>query len=153
MINSKTLLLLLSFIILLYSQTFFPNTCSTNSLLNKLATGVINLNPQDTYNNGANKDYYVDLTKNQFAAIDVLGYAFALSGFQTPCGQPYYTLSIDKVYFDNQNTRMRIIANFKNSISANNGTITSWNLVTFTYIVVSRSFSTASSSDIWASTA
>jgi hypothetical protein len=91
-----TLLLVLGAV---YTQTSFPGTCSNNSLIPRLATGTINLNPVDTYNNGANKDFYRDLSPNQFLTTDVLGYAFAISGFQTNCSQTYYTLVVDKVYF------------------------------------------------------
>jgi hypothetical protein len=107
----------------------------------------------DTYNSGANKDYYQDLSNAQFQTTDVLGYGFALSGFQTNCGQSYYTLTIDKVDFENQNTRMRIVVNFLNPSSVGTSkVITKWNLVTFTYIVVSRNFD-GQYSTIWATTA
>jgi hypothetical protein len=128
------------------AQTNFRNTCQNASLIPKLATGLIHLNPLDTYNNGANKDYYQDLSLAQFAAIDVLGYGFSLSGFQTGCSNTFYTLIVDKVTFENQNTRMRIVVNFRNP---GDGSITTWNLVSFTYIVVSRNLNGAYS-DIWA---
>lgn len=130
-------------------QTNFRNNCQNASLIPKLATGLIHLNPLDTYNNGANKDYYQDLSLAQFAAIDVLGYGFALSGFQTGCTNAFYTLIVDKVAFENQNTRMRIVVNFRNP---GDGTITTWNLVSFTYIVVSRNLNGAYS-DVWATIA
>ena len=63
------------------AQTNFQNTCQSEALIDRLATGLINLNPLDTYNNGANKDYYRDLTINQFTKDDVMGFGFALSGF------------------------------------------------------------------------
>lgn len=66
-------------------------------MLPRLATGVIHLNPLDTYNAGANKDFYRDLSSALFYTTDVLGYGFALSGFQANCGQDYYTLVIDQV--------------------------------------------------------
>jgi hypothetical protein len=44
---------------------------------------------------------------------------------------------------------MRIVVNFRNT---NDGTITKWTLVTFTYIVVSRNLNGAYS-DIWATVA
>ena len=129
------------------AQTNFNTTCQDDSLIPLLATGTINLNPLDTYNNGANKDYYQSLALAKFAAIDVLGYGFSLTGFQTTCSNPYYTLIIDKVAFENQNTRMRIVVNFRNP---GDGTVTLWNLVSFSYIVVSRNFA-GTYSDIWAS--
>lgn len=131
------------------AQTNFRNTCQNVSLIPKLATGLITLNPLDTYNNGANKDYYQDLSLAKFATVDVLGYGFALTGFQTGCTNAFYTLIIDKVTFENQNTRMRIVVNFRNPAD---GTITTWNLVSFTYIVVSRNLNGAYS-DIWATVA
>lgn len=149
MSSCKALLLSLLLVTLVYSQVAFNNTCANNSLIPLLATGSINLNPLDTYNNGANKDYTKDLSIAKFQPVDVLGYAFALSGFQTACGQSFYALVIDKVTFENQNTRMRIVVNFRNT---NDGTITKWSLVTFTYIVVSRNLNGAYS-NIWATVA
>ena len=81
MFKSKGFILCLLLVSLALAQTDFKNTCQSASLINKLATGKINLNPLDTYNQGANKDYYQDLTLNQFSTIDVLGYAFAINGF------------------------------------------------------------------------
>lgn len=81
------------------AQTNFNNTCQKDSLLPLLATGTINLNPLDTYNNGANKDYYQSLSLAQFSSVEVLGYGFALTGFQTGCSNNYYTLIIDNVDF------------------------------------------------------
>ena len=75
----------------------------------------------------------------------MLGYGFALSGFETSCDNDFYTLIIDKVEFLNENTRMRIVVNFRNP---SGGAITRWNMVTFTYIVVSRYLS-GTFSDIW----
>jgi hypothetical protein len=72
-------------------------SCTNNSSLPLLATGVINLNPLDTYNSGANKDFYKDLAIANFNSIDVLGYAFALAGFQVSSLQKYYALSVDIV--------------------------------------------------------
>jgi EamA domain-containing membrane protein RarD len=95
----KKVLLCLALASLVLAQTNFKNTCQKNSMLPLLATGVINLNPLDTYNAGANKGFYQDLSSAQFQTTDVLGYGFALSGFQAGCGQSYYTLVIDKVDF------------------------------------------------------
>lgn len=143
--------LFLSFFImsLVFGQTDFKNTCQNSSLIPLLATGVINLNPMDTFNAGANKAYYQDLSLAKFTAVDVLGYAFALSSFQTTCTQTFYALAVDVVEFQNQNTRMRIVVNFR---STNLNIITKWTQVTFTYIVVSR-FLNGAYSDIWATVA
>lgn len=146
MYSEKGLLICLILLATVMGQTNFRNTCQNESLIPKLATGLIHLNPLDTYNNGANKDYYQDLSLAQFATIDVLGYGFSLTGFQTGCNNAFYTLIIDKVIFENQNTRMRIVVNFRNP---GDGTITTWNLVSFTYIVVSRNLN-GDYSDIWA---
>ena len=146
---NKGLLVLFVLLGLALAQTNFNNQCQNDSLIPKLATGLINLNPFDTFNNGANKDYYQDLRLAQFAAIDVLGHGFSLTGFQTTCGRSFYTLVIDKVQFENQNTRMRIVVNFRNPAD---GSITLWNMVSFTYIVVSRNLNGAYS-DIWATVA
>ena len=149
MYSAKGLLICLILLGTAYAQTDFKNTCQSASLLPKLATGVINLNPLDTYNNGANKDYYKDLSLAGFEAIDVLGYGFSLTGFQTTCGNAFYTLIIDKVNFENQNKRMRIVVNFRNPAD---GTVTRWDMVSFTYIVVSRNFD-GTYSNIWATIA
>lgn len=147
------LLVAILLITTVYSQTNFRNTCQNSSLLPLLATGAVNLNPLDTYNSGANKNYYVDISLAQFQTVDVLGYGFALSGFQANCGQSYYTLVVDKVAFENQNTRMRITVNFLNpSTFATSTVITNWNFVSFTYIVVSRNFQNTFT-NIWATTA
>lgn len=151
--SCKKVLLLVLLATLALAQTNFNNSCQSDSMLPLLATGVINLNPMDTYNAGSNKDFYRDLSSAQFQTTDVLGYGFALSGFQANCAQSYYTLIIDKVQFENQNTRMRIVVNFLNPSSIGTSTnVTRWNLVTFTYIVVSRNFG-GSSTTIWATTA
>ena len=120
-------------------------------MIPQLATGLINLNPLDTYNNGANKDYYQDLSWNNFTTSDFLGYGFALSGFETACTNSanFFSLVIDEVVFENQNTRMRIVVDFRDPGS---GAITVWTMVSFTYIVVSRNMNGAYS-DIWATVA
>ncbi len=81
------------------AQTDFKNNCQTASLLPLLATGTINLNPLDTFNNGANKDYYQSLSLAKFAVDEVLGYGFSLTGFQTGCSNSYYTLIVENVNF------------------------------------------------------
>lgn len=73
------------------------STCAQSASLGLLATGTLSLNPLDSYNNAASKDYISDLSGGQFQPVDVLGYAFALTGMQFDCGQPYYTLAIDVV--------------------------------------------------------
>ena len=136
---------------LVLGQTDFKNTCQSESLINRLATGLINLNPLDTYNNGANKDYYQDLTLAAFTNNDYLGYGFSLSGFETTCTNTanFFSLVVDEVVFENQNTRMRIVVDFRDPGS---GSITSWTMVSFTYIVVSR-FLNGAYTDIWATVA
>lgn len=131
------------------AQTNFNNTCQNDSLIYRLATGTINLNPLDTYNNGANKDYYQSLSLAQFYTTDVLGYGFSLTGFQTSCSNTYYTLIVDKIAFENENTRMRVVVNFRNP---GDGSITLWTMVSFSYIVVSRNLNGAYS-DVWATIA
>ena len=128
------------------AQTKFNNDCETDSIIPKLATGLINLNPLDTYNNGAKKDYYQDLSLAQFSLNDVLGSAFALSGFETSCTSPYYSLVVEEIIFQDQNSRMRIVVDFRNP---GDGTVTTWTMVSFTYLVVSRNLNGAYS-DIWA---
>ena len=136
---------------LVLGQTDFKNTCQSESLIDRLATGLINLNPLDTYNNGANKDYYQDLSINKFTNNDFLGYGFSLTGFETACTNSanFFSLVVDEVVFENQNSRMRIVVDFRDPGS---GSITSWTMVSFTYIVVSR-FLNGAYSDIWATVA
>ena len=151
MIKSTGLIVCLCLIGLTLGQTNFQNTCQTDSMFPLLATGLIHLNPLDTYNNGAKKDYYQDLTFNNFTVNDYLGYGFSLTGFETTCTNSanFFSLVIDEVVFENQNKRMRIVVDFRDPGS---GAITAWTMVSFTYIVVSRNFNGAYS-DIWASVA
>ena len=134
-----------------FAQTDFKNTCQTDSLLPLLATGLITMDIFDSSNGGANKDVYRDLTLSKFTKTEVLGFAFALTAFDGPCGQPYYTLVIDKVEFQNDNTRMRVVVNYRSTIIGVPQVLTRWTKVSYTYIVVSRTFSGAYS-DIWANT-
>ena len=134
-----------------FAQTDFKNTCQTDSLLPLLATGLITMDIFDSSNSGANKDVYRDLTLSKFTKTEVLGFAFALTAFDGPCGQPYYTLVIDKVEFQNDNTRMRVVVNYRSTIIGVPQVLTRWTKVSYTYIVVSRTFSGAYS-DIWANT-
>jgi hypothetical protein len=151
--SCKKLLLCVVLACLVLAQTNFRNSCQSNSMLPLLATGIVHLNPLDTFNAGSNKNYYQDLSTAQFQTTDVLGYGFALSGFQANCAQTFYTLVVDKVDFENQNTRMRLVINFLNPSAVGTSTvITRWNMVTFTYLVVSRNFAGAFST-IWATTA
>ena len=94
----KSLLVGLLLLVCALAQTNFNNTCQNDSMIDLLATGKIQLNPVDI-GNSANKDYYQDLSTANFQSVDVLGYAFALTGLQTACGQSYYTLVVDKVDF------------------------------------------------------
>lgn len=144
----KGLLIGLLLIVSCVAQKDFKNTCQNESMIPLLATGSINLNPVDI-GSSANKDYYRDLSIANFQSIDVLGYGFALSGFQTACSQAFYTLVIDKVEFQNQNTRMRIVVDFRNP---SDQSITKWTLVSFNYIVVSRNLN-GNYADIWAAVA
>lgn len=147
------IILIFAVLTLAYTQINYNNNCQNNSLLPLLATGVANLNPLDTSKVGASKDYYVDLSLAQFTNQDSLGYGFAISGFQASCGQAYYTLIIDKIIFENQNTRMKITINFLNpSTYSISNFVTNWNYVSFTYIIVSKKFQ-GSYSNIWAMTA
>jgi hypothetical protein len=93
----KAIFLSLLLITSTFAQTDFRNTCQTDSLMNLLATGLITMDLFDSSNSGANKDTYRDLTLAKFGKSEVLGYAMALTGFDGPCGQTYYTLVVDKV--------------------------------------------------------
>lgn len=93
----KLFILVLGLIALIQAQTSLPNSCAVNSSLPLLAAGSITLNPLDSYNNASNKEYYQDLSNARFQQIDVLSYAFAISGLQFDCGQPFYSLGVDVV--------------------------------------------------------
>ena len=95
----------------------------------------------DSSNGGANKDIYRDLTLSKFGTTEVLG--FALTAFDGPCGQSYYILVIDKVDFQNDNARMSVVVNYRSTILGIQPVLTRWTKVSYTYILVSRSFSGA----------
>ena len=65
MTSCKCLLLGLLLLVSVWSQTDFKNTCQSDSMIEKLATGGIALNPVDI-GNSANKDYYQDLSLAKF---------------------------------------------------------------------------------------
>lgn len=92
------------------------------------------LNPNDLGSAGANKNYYESLSRGHFKAGDLLGYAFAIAGFETSCSQTYYSLMVDVVEFQNENTKMRIVVDFRNPEL---NVLTTWTKVKLTYLVVS----------------
>ena len=92
----KALFLCLLLIANVYTQADLGQTCQSDSLMKALATGHITMDLIDSYNGGANKDVYRDLSSARFEKQEVLGHAFALTGFEGPC-QTFYTLVIDKV--------------------------------------------------------
>jgi hypothetical protein len=85
---------------------------------------------------GATKNYYQSLSSGAFKAGDYLGYAFAIAGFETSCSQGYYSLVVDVVEFQNQNTNMLVTIDFRNPSFSN---LTVWTKVKLTYLVVSSS--------------
>lgn len=53
------------------------NNCPVNGLLNKLATGAINLNPNDIDTSSSTKDYIIDISAAKFEPIlERIGFAF-----------------------------------------------------------------------------
>ena len=61
----------------------------------------------------------------------------ALSGFQGPCSQDYYSLVVDQVYFENLNTKMRFIMDYNYGINSTNY-LSQWTKVKLTWIVVTN---------------
>jgi hypothetical protein len=76
----------------------------------------------------------VSLANAKFGAGDRIGYAFALVGFQAACSQSYYSLVVDVVEFQNSNTQMYIVVDFRNPAL---NTLTTWTNVQLSYITAS----------------
>ena len=76
MISYKIALSLIVLITIASSQTP-TNNCPVNGKLKKLATGRINLNPNDIDTSSATKDYIVDISSGNFDALgERVGSAF-----------------------------------------------------------------------------
>jgi len=127
----KVKLTILFFCLLLLS--YAQNECA-ESRLQKLQTGEILLNPNDLGNAGTNKNFYEMLDRGSFVKDDYLAYAFALAGFETACSQTFYSLVVDTVNIEAENTKMRIIVSFLNRAGDQ---LTTWTKVKLTYLVIS----------------
>ncbi len=98
---------------------------------------------------GANKNYYESLARGKFGATDFLGYAVAIAGFETSCSQTAYSLVVDIVEPQNDNTKLKVIIDFRNKAQS---VLTTWTKVKLTYLVASaqRIPSPLTAAYIWA---
>jgi hypothetical protein len=104
------------------------------SRLAKIQTGEIILNPNDLGSAGANKNYYESLSRGAFVASDYLGYAVAIAGLETQCGQKAYSLIVDIVEPQKENTMLKIVVDFRNQDQT---VLTTWTKVKLSYMVTS----------------
>ena len=82
-----------------------------------------------------------------------MGTAFAIAGFETSCAQSYFSLMVDIVEFQNENTRMRVVIDFRDPAGT---ALTVWTKVKLTYLVASSTrFEAApgNTATIWATNA
>ena len=63
----------------------------------------------------------------------------AIAGFQGACSQTHYALTVDQIYFENLNTKMRFTMDYVYD-NLNVTSTTKWTKVKLTYIVVSTDF-------------
>lgn len=63
-----------------------------------------------------------------------MGYAVAIAGFETSCSQKFYSLVVDIVEPQSENTRLRMVIDFRNK---NADTLTTWTRVKLSYLVTS----------------
>lgn len=106
------------------------------SRLDKIQTGEIILNPNDLGTAGANKNYLEPLSRANFGATDLLSYAVAIAGFETSCSQTYFSLIVDIVEPVNENTKLKLVIDFRNKAQ---NALTSWTKVKLSYLVTSTS--------------
>lgn len=66
-----------------------------------------------------------------------LFFAFAIVGLGTASGQNFYSVSVDKVFFSNSNTVMKVIMDYTDVSGTQR---TQWNKIKLSYIVVSPQF-------------
>ena len=100
----------------------------------KIQTGEIVLNPNDLGAAKNNKNYYEPLTRGKFDKNDWLGTAVALAGFETNCGQSHYSLIVDIAEPQNENTKLKLVIDFRNQAK---DSMTTWTKVKLTYLVAS----------------
>jgi hypothetical protein len=106
------------------------------SRLNKIQTGEIILNPNDLGTAGANKNYIESLSRGGFGATEVLATAVAIAGFETACSQSFYSLVVDIVEPQSENTKLKLVIDFRNKAQTS---LTTWTKVKLSYLVVSYS--------------
>lgn len=117
--------------------------------LAQIQTGEIVLNPNDLGTAGSNKNYYESLERGKFGKTDWLGTAVALAGFETNCGQSHYSLVVDIAEPQNENTKLKLVIDFRNQAK---DSLTTWTKVKLSYLVASaQRFPTGlTSAHIWA---
>ena len=106
------------------------------SRLDKIQTGEIILNPNDLGAAGANKNYVESLSRGGFGAKEVLATAVAIAGFETSCSQSFYSLVVDIVEPQSENTKLKLVIDFRNKAQTS---LTTWTKVKLSYLVVSYS--------------
>ena len=127
--KDKLTILFLCFLVLGLAQ----DGCQ-ESRLEKIQTGEIVLNPNDLGSAGANKNYYESLSRGKFGATDFLGTAVAIAGFETSCSQTYFSLIVDIVEPQSDNTKLKLVIDFRNKAQT---VLTTWTKVKLSYLVAS----------------
>lgn len=127
--KDKLTILFLCFLVLAVAQ----DGCQ-ESRLDKIQTGEIILNPNDLGAAGANKNYYESLSRGKFGATDFLGYAVAIAGFETSCSQTAFSLLVDIVEPQSDNTKLKLVIDFRNKAQT---ILTTWTKVKLSYLVTS----------------
>ena len=127
--KDKLTILFLCFLVLGLAQ----DGCQ-ESRLEKIQTGEIVLNPNDLGTAGANKNYYESLSRGKFGATDFLGTAVAIAGFETSCSQTFFSLVVDIVEPQSDNTKLKLVIDFRNKAQT---VLTTWTKVKLSYLVAS----------------
>lgn len=127
--KDKLTILFLCFLVLGLAQ----DGCQ-ESRLEKIQTGEIVLNPNDLGSAGANKNYYESLSRGKFGATDFLGTAVAIAGFETSCSQTFFSLIVDIVEPQSDNTKLKLVIDFRNKAQT---VLTTWTKVKLSYLVAS----------------
>jgi hypothetical protein len=129
--KEKLALLLLCLLVLGLAQ----DGCQ-ESRLDKIQTGEIVLNPNDLGTAGANKNYIESLSRGNFGATEILATAVAIAGFETSCSQSFFSLIVDIVEPQSENTKLRLVIDFRNKAQ---NALTTWTKVKLSYLVASYS--------------
>jgi hypothetical protein len=83
---------------------------------------------------GSNKNYYESLSRGNFEANEILATAVAIAGFETSCSQTSFSLIVDIVEPQSENTKLKLVIDFRNKAQTN---LTTWTKVKLSYLVVS----------------